>query len=364
LRAAIRSVLEQDYPDFELFIVVDSVHDPAWEIAHEAVRESGATNVHISPLQSRGPRCSLLAGSLAQFLGELDDSCQYIGFAVANLSLPKDFLRHMAAALSDESVGATLAHRWYALVGGNWGTLLRYLWNAGAVVPMWVCRMAWAPGLAMRRTTALQIGLREYLLCGMSEDSPVKAALDQLGLKGRFVPQLVLMDREETTLLAACDYIFRQLYWVKLYNSQWWLIVLTAASNTLVMFAPLLLSAVMLAGGHWTAALIAGFAGIFHLAVLLGLLAMIESSIRSAIAGRMEPLPSLSLRTAFRAVPAVLLAQLVHLFSVLRAVVQRKVWWRGVRYQIDGPWNVQIIEDSRMPSLESVKAVGGSDTKS
>jgi hypothetical protein len=115
--------------------------------------------------------------------------------------------------------------------------------------------------------------------------------------------------------------------------------------------------------GHWPPGMIAALAGLFHVAVLLGLLALVESNIRPLFAGRIEPLPAITVGTILRLVPAIFLAQLVHLVSVFRAMGTRQVWWRGVRYQIDGPWNVRMIEDSRAPSLESVEAIDGNGGK-
>src|SRR5438045_488739 len=41
----LRSLMSQDYPAYELSIVVDSETDPAWEMAHAVVRELEASHV-------------------------------------------------------------------------------------------------------------------------------------------------------------------------------------------------------------------------------------------------------------------------------------------------------------------------------
>ena len=50
LAATIRGVLDQDYPDFDLRIIVDSRDDPAWNVVTEFLQEAGADNVHLSEL--------------------------------------------------------------------------------------------------------------------------------------------------------------------------------------------------------------------------------------------------------------------------------------------------------------------------
>ncbi len=43
--------------------------------------------------------------------------------------------------------------------------------------------------------------------------------------------------------------------------------------------------------------------------------------------------------------PALLLAQGTHFVAVILANQVRQVIWRGVTYQLRGPWNVSLVSD-------------------
>src|SRR5262249_25516930 len=148
-----RSLLIQDYPDFELRIIVDSREDPAWDLVQEILRQHKAdeaslnnsarkygscSGIHLTTLREKRQTCSLIGSCLVQFVGERDDSCKLVAFADADMVVPPYWLRELAGALVDPAVGTTLGNRWYAPSTAGWGTLIRYLWNVGAVVPMWL----------------------------------------------------------------------------------------------------------------------------------------------------------------------------------------------------------------------------------
>ncbi|HEY3968195.1 MAG TPA: glycosyltransferase family 2 protein, partial [Planctomycetaceae bacterium] len=138
LALAMRSLLNQDYPDFELRIIIDSREDPAWEMVPEILRqyqqerdsasEGGGTRcsaVHVTTLREKRRTCSLIGSCLVQFVEELDDSCTLMAFADADMVVPPHWLREMASALVDPKVGTTLGNRWYAPSTADWGTLVR-----------------------------------------------------------------------------------------------------------------------------------------------------------------------------------------------------------------------------------------------
>jgi glycosyltransferase involved in cell wall biosynthesis len=350
LKVGISRILKQDYPNFELQIIIDSIRDPVWEIAHAAVRELGATNVKIFPLQDKSGKCSLACASLAQFLEGLDDSCEFVAFADGDMIVPPDWLTLMAAALGDKSVGATLGNKWFFPVGGRWGTLVRYLWNAGAVVPMWLFEMPWTGGLAMRRETIQKIQLAQKLRRGFAGDAPVKRAVESLGLRFRFIPQLMIPNWEEIDVVPCFSFIQRQLLNVKLYEPHWWMIVVHAAVTTGIMVIPFISAAALLLMGQWRGAAALGLMGIAYLSGLLFLLALLDRAMRRVIRQAGTTLPPFSLHSAWRLFVAIPLTQLLHLAAVLSCFGKRELVWRGVRYQIDGPWNVQIIDESTTPT--------------
>jgi len=345
LAVAIRSLLDQDYPDFELYIIVDSREDPAWNIVNEMVRELGAENVHVATLKERRTTCSLYASTLVQYLEDLDESCQLVAFADADMIVPRDWLRQMATALADPQVGATLGNRWYLPTSSRWGSLVRRLWNAGAVVLMWAFEIPWTGALSMRRSDVHRVGLAEKLKRGMTEDVPVKSAISELGLKMKFVPQLTIPNREETDLANGYEFIERQMLWARLYHPCWSAIILHAVGTATVMIGPFLLVPFLLAAGATAAAAWVGCGALAYLFGMTLLLGIVSSANRRVLKARGEPMPPFSALRIARQLLAIPLTQVLYALAAVRCIFKREVQWRGITYRLNGPWDIQVCEE-------------------
>jgi cellulose synthase/poly-beta-1,6-N-acetylglucosamine synthase-like glycosyltransferase len=209
LAEALRSVLAQDYPSFELHVVVDGRDDPAWPVVARTV--DGSKDARLHALETRRPTCSLVCSSLLQALDALGPECELIAFAAADLVAPRDWLRQLASGMRDETVGGTLGNRWYVPVEGRWGSLVRQQWNAGAAVLMRLLEIPWAGGLALRREDVDALGLRAVWERSLVEDVSAVRSLRAAGRRFRFLPGLLVANRDEIDLPAAYRFIARQL---------------------------------------------------------------------------------------------------------------------------------------------------------
>jgi hypothetical protein len=361
LAPALRSLLNQDYPDFELRVIIDSRDDPAWGLVEEILRQhqeestskGGCSGVHVTTLGEKRRTCSLIGSCLVQFVDELDDSCKLIAFADADMVIPLHWLREMASALVDPEIGTTLGNRWYAPSTAGWGTLVRYMWNAGAVVPMWLFDIPWSGASVMRLSEARRSGLAEKWGHGMVEDTPIKMAVQELGLKLKFMPQLLNVNREDIPLARCYQFIRRQMLWTRLYHPKWAWVVFNATLATFAMLGPVLFVPLALIMGEPTAAVLAAAGAIGYLAGMLSLLALLERAIRRLLRERGESLPGFTPAMLMRIVVGVPLTQCLYMAAVIDCMFMRRVDWRGVSYQVDGPWNVQMIDYQPMAVVQT-----------
>ncbi|MEQ9411096.1 MAG: glycosyltransferase family 2 protein [Fuerstiella sp.] len=72
----LRELFRQNYPTYDVRIVIDSRKDPAWPIVEKAIKACGAENVQVKTLKNRLDSCGLRMSSLIQEFHELDDSYQ------------------------------------------------------------------------------------------------------------------------------------------------------------------------------------------------------------------------------------------------------------------------------------------------
>jgi hypothetical protein len=363
LPEALRCILNQDYPDYEVTIMVDRRDDPAWDVAVSAIEECrrrqrridsdegtaadghrGPTQIHLTTLHHRRRTCSLVCSTILQFLDELDASREVVAFSGADDTPPPGWLRELGGALIDPGVGTTLGNRWYLPAEGRWGSLVRHLYNAGAAVPMWMFGMPWGGAVALRVTDIRRSGLYDRLQTGMVEDTPMKEALEKLGLGLKLVPQLISVVRSETTLARCYYFMRRQIYWTRLYHPQWTMVVLNGLLGTLAMASPLVLVPWAIIRGD-AASIAAAAVSLAYLAGLLVLWYSVNRTVCRLLSSRGEIIPPITVGRFVRTALAVPLAQAFYMTAVVDCLWRRQIEWSGVRYEVKGPYDVRLVSD-------------------
>ncbi len=147
---------------------------------------------------------------LLRMVAGLDESREVVALIDSDVVPHSRWLRELVAPLRQPRVGAAFGNRWYMPRYGDWGSVVRYLWNAAAVVPMWLCSIPWAGTFAIRTKVLRDCGLLKKWSLVMAEDAPAKQALEDQGLRLRFVPSLMMVNREDCTLAFGLDFIKRQ----------------------------------------------------------------------------------------------------------------------------------------------------------
>jgi hypothetical protein len=264
--------------------------------------------------------------------------------ADADLVSHDDWLRELVAPLLDEGVGAAHGNRWFWPQQAGLGSLVRFLWNVAAVVPMYVFQIPWGGSFAIRASILRDSGLLDKWSKAVVEDAPVRSAIEQQGLKIHFVPGLMMVNREDCTLPFSLDFVKRQLTWTKIYHPRWAPVVAHAFLTTAALAMGLVMAATGVALGNPAAGAISAAAVLVYLAGMIGLIKLLDNSVRHVVASRDEPVWKFSTLAWAKMIPAILLTQCVHMVAVLLAIFRKRVKWRGVTYLVRGPWDVQMLD--------------------
>src|SRR5438270_12029675 len=64
LAGCLRGLLNQDYPHYDVRIIIDSREDPAWRLVHEIVGTKPDPRVQVSLLETRRQTCGLKSSAL------------------------------------------------------------------------------------------------------------------------------------------------------------------------------------------------------------------------------------------------------------------------------------------------------------
>jgi cellulose synthase/poly-beta-1,6-N-acetylglucosamine synthase-like glycosyltransferase len=345
LEKCLESLMKLDYPDYQLRIVVDNPQDPSLPVAQAAMERYGADRVSIEILEQRLDTCSLKCSSVVQAIGNLDDSVQVVCSADADTTPHASWLRELAAPFAGDTIGATTGNRWYMPENNSWGAMVRYLWNAAAIVQMYWYEVPWGGTLAVKRTAVERANLLDRWRRALCEDTMLYHQLGTHGLRVKFVPSLMMVNREDCALGSCLSWIRRQLLTMRLYHPRWPMVLAHGFGTTLMLIVAIVGAVVAAVRRDWTTALWCGGGLVAYEAIMVGLLVPMEMAVRRIVGARGEPTRWLSAKTWFRLVPAIVLTQIVYTFALIGAQFAKNVGWRGVTYHVGGSWGIRRLDD-------------------
>jgi cellulose synthase/poly-beta-1,6-N-acetylglucosamine synthase-like glycosyltransferase len=344
LEDCLAALLDQDYPNYDVRVVVDSEQDPAWPVAKRVLAQSDATNVRVEVLADRRQTCSLKCSSLIQVYSSLNDDCEFVAQLDADTVPHRSWLRELATPLANENVGATTGNRWYMPSDASWGSLIRYSWNAAAVVQMYLYNIGWGGTLAIKTKVVRESDLLDRWSRALCEDTMVFGALKTMKLRLVFVPSLTMVNRESCSVGSFYRWMRRQLLTARLYHPQWLAVVghgLLAGFATVGTFIALLIA--LAAQNVLVAKWLAGGFVLYQIVMLL-LWPVMESAVRNIVRARCETSDWVTAKKFANFVMTNVVMQFIYPVGLISAMLLRRVDWRGVTYRVGGPWDVELLE--------------------
>lgn len=351
LADCLRSLFQQNYPQYHVKLIIDSEQDLAWQVAQNVINEVGITNISISPLRSVRQSCSLKCSSLVQAVSELDDSYKVVALVDADTVVHANWLRELVSPLTHPSVGATTGNRWYVPTGRYWGTLVRYTWNVSAIVQMYLYGIPWGGSLAVRTEVLHQTGLLERWGQAFNEDTMIHGVLAKYNLKVKFVPSLIMLNQEECDLPSLKYWFQRQLLASRLYHPCWWAVVVDAVLTILMPQILLVVCFFAFLGGEGDTATLALTWYVIYITALVMLMLFLELAVQPVISSQGKPVTQLSVPLMLRMWIGMLLTHWIYGWAMVASLQMQTVSWRGVTYEVNGPGNIHLLEYRPYQSL-------------
>ena len=344
LAKCLRSLFHQNYPYYDIKLIVDSEEDPAWKIATKTVAEEKASNVEIQTLKQRRKNCTLKCSSLVQALSELDKTYKVIALVDADTVVHSNWLRELVSPLSDPKVAATTGNRWYLPTGKYLGSLVRYIWNTSAVVQMFLYGIPWGGTLAIKTEVIQETGLLEKWKCSYTDDTMISRVIRKHGYQVKFVPSLLTVNREETNLRRLLPWVRRQLFISRLYHPLWFAVVGDSILTIVLPNLVLALCFITFVIGQRQAATLALTGYCSYLVGLVAIVLMLEKSVRQVIKKRGEVTTRFNKNTIWRILIGIPFTQWFYFIALVSCHWMPIVNWRGVNYRIKGPFKIRMLE--------------------
>lgn len=343
LSRCIRGLMAQDYPNYDVLFMVDNAEDPAMPILNQTLAECAFDRFRIDFLASPMSTCSLKCSGLVQAIESLPESTKIVGFLDADTIPHASWLRELCTALEPTNVGAATGNRWYRPTKPSQGSLIRYLWNAAAIVQMYWYSIAWGGTLALKLDSIRRAGILESWRKAYAEDSMVHSALAKIGQQVVFVPSLMMINREDCTVSGFQSWVKRQLLSARLYHPFWSLVVAHGISSAVVLLWGCLLGVVAAIQGDFLGAVSVFFALFAFHTFLSCLLPWMEHAVFAIEKerGADDTWPN---KPNFLAVLWFgWLTQWVYTWALLGCLFLKRFKWRGVDYEVGGPFDIKML---------------------
>ena len=345
LKQTIRRLLTQDYPNYELHIVVDQLQDPAYEICDSVIRELGATHARLTTIRKKLDTCGPQCSAMIQAVGDLDSSFEMVAIIDGDVVAHPGWLRGLVGPVLDPKVGIAHGNRWFMPRDSQWGSLVRYLWNTGTVVAMYMGKWPWAGSCAIRRSVVIDSGLAGQWPRSVVPDSPATSCMAKMGLSIEFIPSHMMVNRERCDLAFAHDFFKRQMTWGRLYHPNFTPILVHALFILTLMIACCGLAATGAILGDWPTVFWAAGGFIAYIFFMLLQAMVLEWGVRKVVRARGEPTTWFTPLAWLKLPLVVPLTHISYTIGALQAQFNRFVTFRGVTYELRGKWDIRILKD-------------------
>lgn len=337
--------LTQQYPQYQLVLVVENENDPAFGVLTALLAKAAfglpsgpksATLQVAGTSRSRGQKVhNLLRG-----LGAVGIETEVLIFADADARPGPQWLRCLVGPLANPAVTVSTGFRWY-LPGKTIVSWLRAAWDTSIATMLGERgrNFPWGGSMAIRAKDFKRMAISEhYWASTVSDDYAVGRAVKAAGGWIRFEPRCLLASREDSSFREFLRWANRQMIITRVYAPRLWALGLISHvlyGSTFILGMALLLSRnLALQTGVGIAAFLAGV-------VALG---MAKGRLRTTVASEVFPKEARALKKTLKCYWLLSpLVPWVMLWNLIAAGFTRRIEWRGVHYHLRSDREVEII---------------------
>jgi len=339
-------LLDQAYQNFEIILVIDSRQDPAWRVAQEIKSTSDLNNrLQIFELQNPSTSCSLKCSSLVQATGQIAVDSEFVLMIDADVVPHANWLSDALRPLTDPGIGVVTGIQWFAPDGRGTGSLLRSVWNAGAMVASAINSNPWAGSCAMRVVDLRRSGLIEKWKTSVVDDGPVKAAFERLGLRVYFEPRLTMVNRDQCSITFAGRYVTRMLTWSRIFETTFINTVVHAVAMVGLLSLAVVVFVAACVDQNGPAIFFLGKSMLVSNLVMFIGFVVVERSVRDATSSQRESnsMAPMTWTRGMRVFALIPVCQMAHAFWTYQAIVARQASWRNITYRLYPKQRVEMV---------------------
>ena len=324
LRENVQTLLEQDYPRYEVLFVFDRADDPAIQFVGH-----GSSRIARTIIAGAATDSGQKVHNLRVAVTEVDPQSEVLVFVDTDARPAKDWLRCLVAPLADETLGASTGYRWFIPSNGGIASRLRGVWNASVASALGhdtAKNFCWGGSTAIRRTTFETLNVSERWRGTVSDDFTLTRVLKEAKLPIHFTPHCLVASVGDCDFKELFEFTTRQIKITRVYASHLWLpLLLGSALFAIVFFGGLILLILQILK-------ILSPTIVLPLALLVTFtLGATKSFIRwRAITIPLNPYHSSLNRDLLAHIFLLPFASLLYLYNAIVAGFSQRITWRGI----------------------------------
>lgn len=347
LEKNLESILRQEYPWFQVVFSTASAQDRAVEVLDRLIASAPhARRVVAGHSTTRGEKVNNLLAALGSLPGRTG-SDEVLVFADSDIWTHPTWLIRLVRPLADPSVSAATAYRWYFSERNSFWTDVTAIWNGliGSFLAFPFLRFAWGGSMAIRREPFERLQIPRIWENAVADDVSLSAALRRAGLAVAFVPDSIVLTRENRSgFKRMLEWTTRQTRIAFVYFPRIWYAGALFSAGTLAASG----AAALLVSPWFLLLPIGGY-------MIAGYL-IVEANERVVRRG----FPPIARRKAprrlifYSAIAALVLGSL----NIVLSLASRRIRWRGIVYDIPSPERTIVlrIEDGHFQERRDARA--------
>ncbi len=221
----LHGLFRQDYPDYEVWFILEGTKDPAYPAVNRVMAAHPETVTRLI-LAGSAQESGQKVHNLRVATESLPPEITYLAFLDADARPSACWLRVLLARLDRGEVGAATGYRWFVPLRPSLANHLLYAMNAG--IAMFCSRngpnAVWGGSWAIRRDLFQRLEIREAWKGTLSDDFVATRALYRARLHVEFQPACMVASPLDFSLRAMCSFARRQYTMGRCYFLPGWLL--------------------------------------------------------------------------------------------------------------------------------------------
>jgi len=342
----IKTLFEQEYAHYEIYFVVESTADPAYERLRQIIQErKNPDKVKAEIIVAGiGESSSQKLHNQLTAWRNLPDEIEALAFIDSDARLRKHSLANLIYPLHQENAGASTGYRWFVPTDNRLASITLSAMNAffASVLGPHPWNSTWGGAMAIRRELFEKLDIPRIWSRACTDDYTLTRRVKEAQLNVIFVPACLLASYEKTSWKNLFGFARRQFVITRVYMPGLWQLALAGFSQFIL--------------GFWTGIIVTGClwknnsSEVFQAAILPGtlyFLACLKGILRQIMIRKI--IPEDRQKLVFPGLIDIFLQPFLGIFTIIciiAAGISRKITWRGNSYILHGPEEIETLSRS------------------